>query len=206
MPCRATWSSIWSKNPTPVASFDLPPPSRLSRTSICVSRVLRVTWAWRMVKQSEFGLILTQLRQCRRRRCDRRPSENFAQSADQDVALGIRADGNAHVGRDSGRMPKIPYDDASPAQLRRQLRAAAPGMTDEHEVRGRGNHFKIQFLETGNQTLAAFDDAAPGVFEIGLILHCRRASRLRKTIQRIGIEKILHPVQCLYQVGVTYCI
>ena len=45
MPWRATWSSMWSKKPMPVASVALPVPSRSSLTVICVSSVLRVTWA-----------------------------------------------------------------------------------------------------------------------------------------------------------------
>src|SRR5215469_7506859 len=47
-PCRAIWSSMWSRNGTPVASFCSPEPSRLSFTLICVSLVLRTTCATRM--------------------------------------------------------------------------------------------------------------------------------------------------------------
>ena len=49
MPCRAIWSSMWSREGTPEASFWRPVPSRLSETRICVSEVLRVTSATRMV-------------------------------------------------------------------------------------------------------------------------------------------------------------
>src|SRR5260221_463408 len=204
MPWRATWSSMWSKNPTPVASLDLPLPSRLRRTSICVSRGLRVTWAWRMGERSGIGLILTQLRQCGRRRRRHRPIENFAQRPDQRLAFRIRADRNAQVGRNPGRILKISHDDAAPAQLCRQFRAGVPGVTDKHEVRSRGDDVEIQFLETGNQALAAFDDPAPGIFEIGLILHCRHGTRLGEAIQRIGIETVLHPVQGLDKIRMAY--
>src|SRR5689334_7316869 len=47
-PWRATCSSMWSRNGTPVAICDLPFPSRLSLTPIFVSFVLRVTSALRM--------------------------------------------------------------------------------------------------------------------------------------------------------------
>jgi hypothetical protein len=44
-PWRAIWSSMWSKKPMPVASRAWPVPSRLTRTVIFVSAVLRVTSA-----------------------------------------------------------------------------------------------------------------------------------------------------------------
>src|SRR5258706_10722 len=61
-PWRATCSSMWSRNGTPVAIFDLPFPSRLSLTPIFVSLVLRVTSDLRMtmltparVRCAQFG-------------------------------------------------------------------------------------------------------------------------------------------------------
>ena len=46
-PWRAIWSSMWSKKPMPVDSLACPVPSRLTRTVICVSAVLRETSAVR---------------------------------------------------------------------------------------------------------------------------------------------------------------
>src|SRR5689334_12418017 len=54
-PWRATWSSIWSRKPMPVAMLALPFPSRLSLTTICVSLVLRLTSALRMTVLTPAG-------------------------------------------------------------------------------------------------------------------------------------------------------
>src|SRR3990172_1475365 len=48
-PCRAIWSSIWSRNGSPVSNFAWPLPSRFSSTVIWVSSVLRETFALRMI-------------------------------------------------------------------------------------------------------------------------------------------------------------
>src|SRR5260221_2361840 len=48
MPWRATWSSMWSRNGMPEASFDSPRPSSASATKICVSFVSRWISALRM--------------------------------------------------------------------------------------------------------------------------------------------------------------
>ena len=45
--CRESWSSIWSKKPTPVAMSELPAPSTSRETEISVSLVLRLTSAER---------------------------------------------------------------------------------------------------------------------------------------------------------------
>src|SRR5688500_8513194 len=45
--CLESWSSIWSKKPTPVAMSALPVPSTSSETEISVSFVLRLTFAER---------------------------------------------------------------------------------------------------------------------------------------------------------------
>src|SRR5690606_36931974 len=57
-PCRAIWSSIWSRNGTPVSTFSRPVPSRLTATRIWVSLVFRVIAAVRRMgfeKESVFG-------------------------------------------------------------------------------------------------------------------------------------------------------
>src|SRR5881394_3881805 len=48
MPWRATWSSMWSMNGMPEASFDSPRPSRARATNTCVSLVSRWISALRM--------------------------------------------------------------------------------------------------------------------------------------------------------------
>src|SRR2546421_2114760 len=48
MPWRATWSSICSRNGSPVLKRAAPLPSRSTRTRICVSLVLRTTSAARV--------------------------------------------------------------------------------------------------------------------------------------------------------------
>ena len=54
---RASWSSMWSKKPTPVLTSDLPEPSRSTATSILVSLVLRETAPLRMIWPSD-GVLL----------------------------------------------------------------------------------------------------------------------------------------------------
>jgi len=44
---RESWSSMWSKKPTPVRMVDFPVPSRSTETAISVSLVLRLTEALR---------------------------------------------------------------------------------------------------------------------------------------------------------------
>src|SRR5690606_2975137 len=48
-PCRAIWSSMWSRNGTPVLMVWRPVPSRLMATRTRVSWVLRVMSAVRML-------------------------------------------------------------------------------------------------------------------------------------------------------------
>src|SRR3954467_10575465 len=55
--CRDSWSSIWSKKPTPVEIFDLPVPSRLTETETEVSLVLRETAPVRLAAVSAIWLL-----------------------------------------------------------------------------------------------------------------------------------------------------
>src|SRR5665213_2821037 len=47
--CRASRSSMWSKKPIPVATFEVPLPSRSTATSMSVSLVVRLTDALRLL-------------------------------------------------------------------------------------------------------------------------------------------------------------
>ncbi|CPL47672.1 Uncharacterised protein [Bordetella pertussis] len=52
-PWRAIWSSMWSRNGTPVSMVCLPVPSRLTATRMRVSLVLRVISAVRMLSTQD---------------------------------------------------------------------------------------------------------------------------------------------------------
>src|SRR5262252_9281842 len=57
MPCRATWSSMWSRNGMPVAREAFPAPSTLTDSAICVSAVLRSALAARVDIAASFRRI-----------------------------------------------------------------------------------------------------------------------------------------------------
>src|SRR5262245_17449028 len=55
MPCRATWSSMWSRKGMPVESAARPLPSTLTESAICVSAVLRSALAARVGISASFS-------------------------------------------------------------------------------------------------------------------------------------------------------
>ncbi|MCY1260240.1 hypothetical protein D9M70_84830 [compost metagenome] len=76
-------------------------------------------------------------------------------------------------------------------------------MTGEDEVGRRRQHFEAQPAQFADQLLAAVDHRAAGLLEVFLVLEGGHRTGQRQTIQRIGVEAVLHPLQRLDQVLVA---
>src|SRR5512139_4058043 len=190
-PWRAIWSSMWSRNGTPVASLLAPVPSRLRLTVIWVSRVLRVTCAVRMA--SEMKALGDSSRPLSF-------SAQRFQRANQRVALRIGSYRDAEERSDAGRFLEVAHDDAPFAQARGQFGAVMQGMAGEDEVGTRGQHLEAESFHIAHQPGARPHHLRAHLLEIRVVFHRSQRTGLGEAVERIGVEAVLHPVERLDQV------
>ena len=113
-------------------------------------------------------------------------------------ALLVRADADAQEIRNTwlGEMPdeNVPLPQAG---LKRYTRLSlVPG---KNEIGLGRQDLEVQRFEFGDEAFPAGDDFPPACLEPRLILDRRRRGELRQTIERIGIETVLDPLQRLDQ-------
>lgn len=126
--------------------------------------------------------------------------QHVVESGNQARGLLVRADADADAQeiRNTwlGEMPdeNVPLPQAG---LKRYTRLSlVPG---KNEIGLGRQDLEVQRFEFGDEAFPAGDDFPPACLEPRLILDRRRRGELRQTIERIGIETVLDPLQRLDQ-------
>ncbi len=74
----------------------------------------------------------------------------------------------------------------------------------EDEVRCRRQHFEAFALQLFDQRLATFDDLVAGRLEVLAVLESCRTTHIGHTVQRIGVEAVLDPLQRFDQIRMPH--
>src|SRR5690554_5767877 len=122
---------------------------------------------------------------------------------DQSVVLIAGANGDSQEVTDP-RLVEMANDDALLSQLCCDLCAFVVRMTSKHEVCLRRQHFKAPLLKLFRHSLPLTNHTATRIFKPLLVFKCGNGANQRQTVQRIGVEAILNPIQSLDQLFITH--
>src|SRR5690554_984199 len=122
---------------------------------------------------------------------------------DQSVILVAGANGDSQEVADP-RLVEVANDDALLSQLCRDLCTFVVRMTSKHEVCLRRQHFKTPLLKLFRHSLPLADHTATRIFKPLLVFKSGNGANQRQTVQRIGVEAILNPIQSLDQLFITH--
>src|SRR3984893_16525625 len=176
MPWRATWSSMCSRNGSPVESFAAPLPSRSTRTRIWVSLVLRVTSA---VLTMEFL-----------------SSQRLTQRVEQYTVFVRRADGYAQAIAHRRHVQILHQDALAPQALECAVRV---GHANEEEVRLRGkNSHAWQRRQRLSERAAVGANARGLLLQNIQMLQKKERGSLREHVRFIGgapLVELLDPLR-----------
>src|SRR5262252_1774216 len=177
IPCRATWSSMWSRNGIPVESAARPLPSTLTDSAICVSWVLRSALAARVGISASFRQIAYTKSAF---------GERLRERGETARVLIRRSDGEPHAALEE-RHPGVEVLDEHAAASHAFEHRSSVGDAHQDEVRVAGKDRRARKLaQLGVETLPLGDDTSRLRVEHVVVREDALGDHMRERIDVVG--------------------